>query len=265
MRFVRRASVRLALGSVLAGCGLTLTGEIDGTIAPDAGDAPSTTTIPVEQDAAIDAADARRTIDSGPPPRSCLEIKQRAPSTVSGKRTITIPGRGEVTVHCEMQLLGGGFTLVARANSSGSSAVPFGWTSATGTLDGDGPYSLDARGLEFTRILLAEWKTGGPPTLGVLFNAPPNFLSAYANTSIDLRTMPNQSVDILGGCTNADFNMAGQMVRHIGHTSNTTHFYIRDLSTPENFGLLPNRFNLAGNGCGRSMDLDDKRGAIWVR
>jgi len=256
----------ILLSAVLCACGLSLAGErtdsltsldasVDATIRTDDGGTTLGDALAV-----VDGG-----VDAGPQATSCLDIKKRDPFEVSGKKTIVLPNRGAVTVHCEMQLLGGGFTLIGRASTNINVNEPFGWTSATGTIESDAPYSLDARGLVFSEVLFGEWKPNGPPTNGVIVDVPPDFLTAYATSALDVRSVSSASIELLGPCNNLDFNAPQQMVRHIGFTSTTTHFYMRDLNTLDDYGLLKTKFDLAGNGCARSMDLDDKRGAIWVR
>jgi hypothetical protein len=261
----RRGLVAFGGCFALAGCGLALTGagaaRDDTGVSSDGGavDAGGDTK-PIGDTSAVDVE-----IDTGPPPGSCKDIKTRDPQAISGKKLIELPGRGSVEVYCDMQTLGGGFTLVARS-TNGASSSSFGWTSKTGAIDVDNAaYSLDARGLAFTEVMIVEWKGFSPPSSGVIVDVPSDFLTAYTSSQIDVRSLPAATIEIMGSCDKDDFNSSSQMVRRVGYTNVNDVFYIRDVSTYERYGLRPNGFFLDGSGCSRSMDLDGRRGAIWVR
>lgn len=252
-------------GVFVVACGLSVSSTGDGV-----GDAGGSDAGSGAADGSPSNNDGGALADAGedaplPPPASCLDIKTRSPSAPSGRYTITLPNRGDVAVHCEMTLLGGGFTLVGRSTTGSVTSASFGWTSQTGTIDNEAPYSLDARGLSFTKALITDWGVSGASTVGVLLELPPDFLTANATTAVDVRPLQKTSVTIFGGCVGGDFLDSQQMIRWLGHTTETDQFFIRDNGDVLNFGLFSNGYNLSTALCARSLGLHNKRGAIFVR
>jgi hypothetical protein len=202
---------------------------------------------------------------SGGPPLpmlgSCKEILEYAPDAPSGPYVIVRARDGAYfEVYCDMELDGGGWTLVGR--SEDGAEVPFGWGVPQGVFGDDrAAYSLDvvALGLTFGEILIAR-RTGfaTPVDNAYVVTVLPGFLGDYANDDYEhpgVRT-------VLGNC---EPNPAVTMLRRVGYTANDRNFFLRDQPQNHPYGLFSNGFRMWYNDCSLGGDLNDEQGAVFVR
>lgn len=174
---------------------------------------------------------------------SCKAYRDAKPgyaaATVTGYYWVNM-GAGTERVYCDMTTNGGGWTLVARSGGtnpayagctvSAGVNTPFGWTVARGTPDNTtSPYSMGVftRNLAFTEVLF-----GGASGTSNAWGAHvyqqwvlDNFKSAWATTDAAVSVTKS-------------FGMASRM----GHTSDTTQYFFRDMpdgerSPSHGFGL----------------------------
>lgn len=203
------------------------------------------------------------------PVTSCLELQDHLDElgqmAASGLFTLDDIGAGGATidVYCEMDLAGGGWTLVGRS-AGVDQLTSFGWSSARGDVADDGQaYSLDlvAHPIAFTSILLGDYASGKQwGGAAYQFEVGAGYVETYANTLKMLG--PPQT--ILGGCT----PWATWMFQHGGATGVDQAFFFRDLAVMDNayFGLLANGFYLhTYMGCEWTGNLNHTHGMIMVR
>lgn len=153
-----------------------------------------------------------------------------AAATVTGYYWVNM-GAGTERVYCDMTTNGGGWTLVARSGGANPAYAgctvgagvntPFGWTVARGTPDNTAtPYSMGVfnRNLAFTEVLF-----GGASGTSNAWGAqvyqqwvPANFKSAWSTNDTSVSATKS-------------FGMASRM----GHTSDTTQYFFRDMPDGE--------------------------------
>lgn len=195
------------------------------------------------------------------PALSCLEILEADPSAPTGTYSIARARDGtKVEVHCEMELDGGGWTLVAR--SAVGMEELFGWAVATGALGNEAvAYSLDAVdvGLPFMEILLAQREGFATPVENAyVVEVPDGFLAGYGATAYEhagART-------VLGSC---DPDGGPAMLSWVGYTNDQRRLFFRDAPEALPYGLQSNGLRTAYPNCQQGGDLDGQQGAVFVR
>lgn len=203
------------------------------------------------------------------PVTSCVELQEylddRGETPVSGLYSLDVAGApGQtVDVHCDMEIAGGGWTLVGRS-AGDVQLTSFGWMSARGNVANDAEaYSLDlvAHPIDFTEILLGDYAAGKQwGGYAYQFGVGSGYVETYANSLLKLG--PPQT--ILGGCT----PWSTWMFQHGGYTSVDQAFFFRDLDFKDDayFGLLANGFYLhTYTGCEWTGELNHKHGMLMVR
>ena len=160
---------------------------------------------------------------------------------------------------------GGGWTLVARSVASSENPDSFGWGAARGDpADTTQPYSLNAKaaGVTFTQLLVGNHS--GTHAWGgnaYRFDVDAAFLS-QENNGVGVSNITT----IVGDCSPSG---GPDMLEHAGHT-NASHFFLRDESGYENYGLKHNRFDMYGlsskiSPCSHAGRLHEDEGMIMVR
>lgn len=200
---------------------------------------------------------------------SCLELQEvledDEETAVSGYYNLDVMGAPGTTVdvYCDMDIAGGGWTLVGR--SAGDAQLGgFGWLSGRGAVDDDGqPYSLDlgAHPIAFTQILLGDYAAGKAwGERAYLFQVG----QGYVQNNMDSLQKLGPPQAILGDCV----PWATWMFQHGGYTSADQAFFFRDLDDIDMayFGLLANGFYLhTYMTCEWTGGLNHKHGMLMVR
>lgn len=201
--------------------------------------------------------------EPAPDLHSCADILAANPQSPSGPYPIADQFGATLRVHCDMDLDGGGWTLVGRSVDGNVEQGNFGWSQRRGDVtELDAPYSLGAfeAGIEFEELLVGEWSTGyqwGEHVYRV--EVGPGFLQ---NTDTAVGTVVTT---VAGDC---EPDGGPGMLRFAGHTSDTSRFWFRDTDNYEGFGLAADDFNLYWsliNRCSMAGNLSGDPGMIFVR
>jgi hypothetical protein len=192
---------------------------------------------------------------------TCLSLRHLG---VVGKGLFTVdldgPGpQADSTVYCDNDTDGGGWTLIGRSVSGGSSSS-FGFTSNTGSPSIDtAPYSMavSLSGLTFTEVLFGAYtsgKTWGPDVFRKTFNSDERLIYSVTTTAATPTTT------VIGSATPSMFALMGK-------TSLSTTFWFRDCDAscgPSSaYGLSPSGWvTVPGNNGGNISTL---QGMIMVR
>ncbi len=202
---------------------------------------------------------------ASPLAKSCKELLA-AGQTTSGRYTVAPQGVA-FDVYCDMQMAGGGWTLVART-ANGGNVRRFGWRIATGALgDDDAPYALDATTLApFTEILFGA--RGGAKSWASPVYAralPPELLTAAALAD---GLAPSAGSKAFVGCAGLQ-GPEPIMLSRVGKTRTADHFVFTDSDATPNFGLHPDGWDTNRQGgtedCAYDGALTGKPGMIFVR
>lgn len=192
--------------------------------------------------------------------RDCERIQAtRAVTATSSYQRLDPDGVGGLPAYwayCAQNVMGGGWTLVARSAPGGQSDS-FGWGSATGQVDNDMiPYSLGALGkIDFTEVLVLNGD-GRSFTRGYQVRLPNDFGAQCGD-----RACRNANLSVvLSECEDWWVNM----LDYFGYTRQTDYFFMRDDPRQERFGLGPGGFSLFHNDC-RAGRLNNQQGVLFVR
>jgi hypothetical protein len=196
-----------------------------------------------------------------PTARSCAEVRDEDRQAQTGVHPIVSTSDGTVVeVWCDMEVDGGGWTLVARSANGGNGA--FGWGVARGEMeDITQPYSLDVMslGMPFSEILVGE-RSGWAAVVenAYVITVPDGFIEDYREEPYETDTPRT----VLGDCEPSG---GPEMLRWIGYTEDDENYFFRDFSDNHNWGLYPHEWRMAYDDCDRGGWLDDAQGAVFVR
>ena len=196
---------------------------------------------------------------------SCAAMLAADPTRTTGMHHFQ-GGNGPFDAWCDMDTDSGGWTLVARSVTLGSSSS-FGWFSASSTdpTDRTTPYSLDApaKGITFTQALVGQVDelASGPNVWGSNVNRvalpsgfPGNFLASGAGAGVTVLATS-------GGCQSADVTM----LTVVGFTGKSAQFSFRDNTSDGLYGLFPDGFHLKYLLDCKAAEMDSSAGMIMVR
>jgi len=194
---------------------------------------------------------------------SCLALRDdnRVAPLPNGIYEIRVDSaRAPVNVYCDMSISGGGWTLVGR--TAGNMDEPFGWTTARGLVDGDSqPYSLGlGSSLAFTEVLIG--KRGIDKNWGdrsYRLTVPVDFIMLHTTSAY----MTTDVTPIGRTCSPPPSGPA--MLAYIGHTSATDHFFFRDSSGLDLYGMRAGEFSVNYTDCANGGELQGNEGMIMVR
>jgi hypothetical protein len=199
------------------------------------------------------------------PTRSCRELAERGayPSDVYTLR----PASGEVRLRCEMDLDGGGWTLVARSVAGGSEG-DFGWTSRRGSIDDPSqPYSAGASALlpDAREIVVAAQSEEGTAEAPIFAaGLPADFFNACADSGCELGEPRVLSPD-----ASCESDLYPGMIGNAGYASRSESFVFRDLFDDNDvdltWGLYPDGYHLNFPDCPTSGNLDGRQGLLFIR
>ncbi|MBK8264718.1 MAG: hypothetical protein IPK80_25675 [Nannocystis sp.] len=200
---------------------------------------------------------------------SCKEAHKTDPALPSGIYRVDVEGRAQtVDLYCDMDVVGGGWTLVGR--SVAMAGGDFGWSSQRGAVEDDsGPYSLGiaALGISFSELLVGdrgEGKSWGENAF-VLSGVPVGFVDMFQESelTLGLASLPSNvcpaTEDVL-------------MLRYAGRTALVEVFWLRDMPYDgKYYGLQAGGFDLFYHdlddmeACWRTGKMSTKQGMIMVR
>lgn len=189
-------------------------------------------------------------------PIACAEV------AASGVHTIDPDGEGgnaPFDAYCEIDLAGGGWTLVGRSVNGGIDLM--GWRVDRGSVTDTGnPYSLDVvrAKLDVDALLLVVRED---PPQAYTIDLPAGFVADYATSAWE--AIGNITY-VDGACMPA--GGAPTMLRWVGYTDRTEAFFFRDIPGSETmFGLFADGIGLNYPTCDQGGGLDDKQGELYVR
>ena len=198
--------------------------------------------------------------------RSCAQVRDTAPAPVaSGAYRLDPDGAGpgvDLVAWCEMEVDGGGWTLVGRSVAGGI-ASRFGWGEATGAVSNDLlPYSLDAAstGLKFDRMLVTTH--AGDKTIVDAFRLryDDDFWGNCGDRGCDL----DRWTGVVGGCPTS-LNLSPTMLFFAGHHQLSDHFFFRDNAGSFQTGLRADGWDTFYNACAFGAGLNGRQGMIFMR
>jgi len=196
---------------------------------------------------------------------SCDEMHTADPSRQTGVHHFK-GSNGPYDAWCDMDTTPGGWTLVARSVTLGSSNA-FGWfkSSNTDPTDRKTPYSLSAplNGLTFAQALVGQVNelASSPNVWGSNVNRlilpsgfPGNFQASGGGAGVVI-------VSTTGGCTSPQVTM----LTVVGFTGHGSQFFFRDNTSDGPYGLFPEGFHLNYPLDCRAAEMDGTPGMIMVR
>lgn len=222
---------------------------------------------------------------SNSPAKTCGEIKVRG--LPSGDYEIELNGTLQ-KVHCNSDVEGGGWMLIARS-VAGASSTRFGWKQSTGSLNDDTiPYSLEAQNPSFKSVLVTNYSTAKTPgDHQYIIDIPNDFMMGCASKSCEATPTKSPTQSCLKHWGNKDLRRPGDgagelgsdrdtdkdnrfMFQYFGFTNNEDQFFAHERSSDnsDEFGFTAGGWALYyyedREDC-KSGKLHKKQGLIFIR
>lgn len=195
---------------------------------------------------------------------SCRRVKETGKSRGNGTYTINPGWNGDITVYCEMENAGGGWTLVARSEEDASGTIWWGVSAGSATDDTD-YYSLwsSVTDIDFTEIMVGRYSINKRIDYAITFSANSDDLDITSNSTF---ATSDCELVISHWLTSAE-----QSWNHCNRFSywwdanNTTNYYSSSWwGTSASSGLLEDGFNLTWYSS-TYWAWHGKQGMVFVR
>ena len=192
-----------------------------------------------------------------PIPASCADVK--ATNQPTGEYEILFNGE-KIQAHCNNDIDGGGWMLVARSVPGGDSL--FGWKQDTGAIDDDtSPFSFDLTGVNFSEVLATDYGMGKRPGGRQFVLTMPDRFFENCSTQSCQTTVSSPT----GLCPENVNGQAIFMFRYVGWVNtNADHFWFREVVDDARTGLRSDGWNLFFDDC-RAGTLDGQQGLLFIR
>ena len=178
---------------------------------------------------------------------NCRRIKEVGKWNGSDIYTINPGGNGEISVYCEMENAGGGWTLIGRSESGSSGTIGWG-VSAWSVTDDTAHYSLWSRteDMDFSEIMVGRYSIAKRIDYAVSFDVNDTDLDTTSSS-----TFATSNCELLIDTWLTTAEKAWNHCNHFqywGSSNSTNMFFFRHVATATTLWLLNNAFSTVSYG-----------------